>query len=338
MSTDESLVTSLIFDSANSHVLGGGLDPSFEFQDGKSKKFLQSTSACSTNDGAASSVSFAAAPSLSSSPTQIRDIKKGCVDSKKQDIWCKNCNALTPQIVCTHWVNCNDYTKPKKTEKYLICTCLVCYTEYSGCRECNKKKDPADPCVTPMYEWTKDESKVTKFSLTCEVDGCKQKYIRCNYCKALYKKYSKCQDRTKKNCLYLQAIRMSRSSRKHSFTRKTKLSDRERSASLCGRSSKLACTGYGPESDPTCTVAVDSTAAASPTKPHMDAHVAINLKLEADKLDALAVEMGVEANEFKLKAKEFKLKAEMRENRRDQLKKQAERLRNLIQCEVKAPE
>lgn len=103
--------------------------------------------------------------------------------SKKQEMWCKNCNALTPQIVCTHWVNCNDCTKPNKTEKYPICTCLVCYTEYSGCRECNKKKDSADPCLTPMYEWTKDESAVTKFSLTCEVDGCKQKYIRCNYCK-----------------------------------------------------------------------------------------------------------------------------------------------------------
>lgn len=73
-------------------------------------------------------------------------------------------------------------------------------------------------------------------------------------------------------------------------------------------------------------------------KSHMDAHVAAKLKLEADKLDAMAVEMGVEANEFKLKAEEFKLKAVMRENRRDQLKKQAERLRNLIHCEVNASE
>ena len=177
-----------------------------------SKKCQPSTTASSTDVSPASRGSAAAASSISSSPTHARDIKKGSVNrfatkywwcrlfcqkfclydavvlflfllhSKEQQTWCESCNKVTRQIVCTHWVNCNDWTKPNKCKKYEIFTCLVCYAEYSGCRECKKKKDSAKGAAC-MYKWIKDESAATRFSLTCQVDGCKQKYIRCNYCK-----------------------------------------------------------------------------------------------------------------------------------------------------------
>ena len=100
--------------------------------------------------------------------------------SEQEQRLCISCKASTEHTVCTHWVACNDYSKPKKAAQFKIYICSQCQTECSPCRKCSQKtKGVASVCK--LYMWIKNEAAPTKYSLRC--DTCKQQYVRCNYCK-----------------------------------------------------------------------------------------------------------------------------------------------------------
>lgn len=195
--------------------------------------------------------------------TSKLSLKMGELSRKHQQKTCVNCLTVTPHVVSTHYVKCDDGKGGIKST-FAINKCCRCNAEYSACRKCcqeAEKKSAADhtAALSRTYKWTRNEAAVTKRSLTC--GKCKQKYIRCNGCQALYKHYwGKKGHRTKENCRFLKFLKMINPQKKKTRSGGATSGDRH----------KVPRNGPGPDSIG-AGGAEKPNAPASPTNPDLPA-------------------------------------------------------------------
>ena len=92
---------------------------------------------------------------------------------------CVACSKSTEHLICTHWVACNDHVKNKKAQ-YKLLICSKCGTEHSTCRKC-QGRGTSNATTFRTHIWTENAARTNRSSLKCDV--CRQRYVRCNYCK-----------------------------------------------------------------------------------------------------------------------------------------------------------